>query len=197
MPDSNTNRIDSRILRAQRRRALGRAAAPFRAGSSGPVAREALAWPGGGDASWRSPSLAVLSWLLGLGLSLAACNSSTPSTGDLAGPGPDAASLGCSPAAQTTYSASSKTVTGSGSLACSVAADLSIRVCLWAKATTDTAWGDPLVCKTQSGSAMLQLSADVAVAVGIGGSKDYRSSVEPQINGASQPAVYSSVVVAP
>ncbi|MBL9007410.1 MAG: hypothetical protein JNJ46_24350 [Myxococcales bacterium] len=109
----------------------------------------------------------------------------------------DGSAVVCSTSADTSYHAATKVVTGLSQLSCMAAGDLSLRLCLYFKAPSAVDWGDPLICKSGSGSSQRSLSLDVQIALGTSGPLDYRCVAEPQVNGASLGSTASSPIRAP
>ena len=133
------------------------------------------------------------SGLVGLVTACLGC-SSTPPTPP---PAHDAGPPSCTVSATTTYDAATKVVTGSGSLSCSPMADLSLKVCLYAKLPTEPSWGTPLQCRTSAASGRTALSTEAAVNIGIGGTKEYRTIADARTKSVDQPSQISAVISAP
>jgi len=103
----------------------------------------------------------------------------------------------CAIVASISYNQLTKVITGTGALTCNSAADLFIKVCLYAKATTGMSWGAPLICRTSNVSSMSALMAQAEVGGGGVTATDYQTVVEAQVNGVAQPSQTSMVVKAP
>ena len=100
----------------------------------------------------------------------------------------------CNVTAQTSYQTGSP-ITGSGTVSCSESAQLSIKVCLYMKNPSDSAWGNPVICADRSNSGT---SISTTTQVGAGGlSKNYRTVVEGNADGVSVQSQTSSPVTAP
>ena len=129
--------------------------------------------------------------LLATMLSFGGCSdSSLPMNADLSG-------QVCAIVASISYNQLTKVITGTGSLTCNGAANLFIKVCLYAKATTGMSWGTPLICRTSSVSSMSVLTAQAEVGGGGVTATDYQTVVEAQVNSVAQPSQTSMVVTAP
>ena len=115
---------------------------------------------------------------------------SPPMNSDLSG-------QSCAITASVSYNQLTKVITGAGSLTCNRTADLFIKVCLYAKATTGMSWGAPLICRTANASSLSALTAQVEVGGGGVTATDYQTVVEAQVNGVAQPSQTSMVVTAP
>jgi hypothetical protein len=125
-----------------------------------------------------------------LALSLLGCSPSGPTA-------PDAAAPTCALSAVTAYDPVGKTITGTGTLTCDTMAELSVQVCLFTKATTDSVWSAPLGCRAAGGSKLATLATAAAISLGVGAAKDYRAVADGQVNALSQPTQTSTAVTAP
>lgn len=124
-------------------------------------------------------------------LALSGCSEpSLPMNADLSG-------QACTIVASVSYNQITKVITGTGTLACNGLADLFIKVCLYAKASTGMSWGTALLCRTANVSSMSALTAQAEVAGGGVTATDYQTVVEAQVNGVAQPSRTSMVVTAP
>lgn len=116
--------------------------------------------------------------------------------------GPDggsdmASSLACTVTATTSLEALTKIVTGTGEIRCGMPANLSMRVCLYSKALTEMIWSDLIECRDTSGSGQTTLKRDISTSVAAGPSRHYRTVVETQVDGVSQPTQTSATITAP
>ncbi|MBL9007015.1 MAG: hypothetical protein JNJ46_22350 [Myxococcales bacterium] len=135
---------------------------------------------------------------------IAACHSQTnpmdASQPEDAGPdggGDMADNLACTITATTSLEALTKVVTGSGELRCGTPATLWMRVCLYSKALSETVWRDLIECQDASGSGQTSLKRDITISVAVGPSRHYRTVVETQVGGVSQPSQTSATITAP
>ncbi len=108
-----------------------------------------------------------------------------------------AETLACTITATTSLDALSKIVTGTGEIRCSTPANLSMRVCLYSKALTETIWSDLIECRDVSASGQSSLKRDISTSVAVGPSRHYRTVVEAQLGGVSQPTQTSATIAAP
>jgi hypothetical protein len=113
------------------------------------------------------------------------------------GGGDMASSLVCTVTATTSLEALTKIVTGTGEIRCGTPANLSMRVCLYSKALTETLWSDLIECRDTSGSGQTTLKRDISTSVAAGPSRHYRTVVETQVGGVSQPNQTSATITAP
>lgn len=103
----------------------------------------------------------------------------------------------CTTTATTSLEALAKVVTGTGEIRCGTPAKLSMRVCLYSKALAETSWSDLIGCREVSASGQTSLKGEISTSVAVGGSRHYRTVVEAQVDGVSQPTQTSATITAP
>lgn len=103
----------------------------------------------------------------------------------------------CTVLASTSFEPTTRVVRGTGTLTCEAAADVSVKVCLYARSAGQTSWGAPLQCSTLEASARTTLSTEVAVALPPGAAKMYRTLVSARVDSVDQPEQASALLTAP